>query len=144
MALFPNGTFSNLAIVQGSDEYHSWMSRALESALTSPQTYLGWRWGASMCPTNAEAIHQSPKTAWLFSYFQKNLLPSFLRPKTEIKGQLEPFNDVTPLLNLIAELKRNTESRLERTITRVTVSYPSFFHEDLITHLEHALQNLSL
>ena len=120
------------------------MSRALESALTSPKAYLGWRWGANMCPTNAEDICQSPKTARLFSYFQENLLPSSFRPKTGIKVQLEPFNDVTPLLNLIAELKRNTESRLERTITRVTVSYPSFFHEDLITHLEHALHNLSL
>ena len=148
VALFSNGTFSNLAFVQGSDVYEAWMRRALDEAITPYQSDQRLpTWGANVCPKVEVDIAKPWSVSRGLAYIQQIFFHSKPESKTQVKAaadKTEPLGDMSPLIDLIGELKKETESKLGYSLSRVATSYPSFFNANLTNHLAQALQSLSL
>ncbi|KAL9107900.1 MAG: hypothetical protein Q9227_007222 [Pyrenula ochraceoflavens] len=144
VASLPNGSFVNVAFVEGDDEYTDWMEAALLTKLvddvydsTCPSTKVTQLRNSRYTNTNIFTLQGA------FSYMQRILGTLYNEPAVP-QDQNRLLNDPTPLSGLIAKLKNDTQTRLDHTFTEMSVSFPDFFTDENIATLRTALEGNAL
>jgi hypothetical protein len=124
------------------------MNRALDGAITLYQSYYPVpTWGANVCPKVEVEIAKPWSVTSALAYIQQIFFHSNPKSKNQAMAatdKTKPLGDMPPRTDLIGEVKKETESKLGLSLTRIATSYPNSFVANPKNHQAQAMQSFSL